>query len=139
MADELKDVPHREIDVDFPLEIKRSQWGDAGYVYCPPEGYNFFTVCSRSHEGLQKESEESFTVKAYEKGNDGMTHVGLPYSFALKKLYNKNVVKQIVEYGGMLAVIVYFNSKTPIPTAPPASEEKPDAPSISDAKLDVKV
>jgi len=123
---EIKEVPHKEVDVDFPLEIKRSQWGDVGYVYCPPKEYNFFAICSIPNEGLLKESAENFLVRAYEKGNDGTVHVALPYSFAFLKLYNKSIIKQIVEQGNMLAVIVYFNDKNPAPNAPPTPEVKPD-------------
>jgi hypothetical protein len=111
MADtNTKDIPHKEIDVDFPLEVKRADWpGDKGYVYIPPKEYNFFAICSKANDGLLKESSEHFSVPAYEKENDGFTHVGLPYSFTATRLYKKNVLKQIVKYGDMMAIVIYTN------------------------------
>lgn len=126
---ELKGVPHKEIDVDFPLgpAIKRSQWGDVAYVYCPPKEFNFFAICSTPSDGLQKESEQSFVLRAYAKDGDDQVHVGLPYSFAKEKLYGTKPVMQAVEQGNMMAVIVYYHvsgmdaianvPKKPIPLA----------------------
>jgi hypothetical protein len=124
--DKIENIPHKEIDVDFPLgpQTKRSQWGNSAYVYCPPSEYNFFAICSVPNEGLKGESAEAFTVPVYEKGNDGQAHVGLPYSFAKEKLYaTKNPIMQVLEQGNMLAVVVYFNA--PQVSLPP--EVKSDA------------
>jgi hypothetical protein len=108
---ELKDIPHKEIDVDFPLgpAIKQNQWGENAYIYCPPSEFNFFAICSTPNEGLEKESERSFVVRAYAKDGDDQVHIGLPYSFAKEKLYGTKPVTQTVEQGTMLAVIVYYH------------------------------
>ena len=117
---------HKEVTVDFPLEIPRHHWGNTAHVYVPPAPFNFFAITSHANEGLEQESGESFIVDAYEKDNDGTVHVGLPYEFAKAKLYQKKVIKQTVEQGTMLAVVVYYSDPTEDIARPPVPLAKND-------------